>query len=103
MSKDQLRNFGEEGILTNEQVDERSIITSPTDKLTKIVLTKLNAEAPFESKPCSIIRMIFHLQKNIVKYLLAGYLFHHWKVKDLFHAWAILVLVLFVNRLLSLR
>ena len=77
MSKDQLRNFGEEGILTNEQVDERSIITSPTDKLTKIVLTKLNAEAPFESKPCSIIRMIFHLQKNIVKYLLAGYLFHH--------------------------
>ena len=47
MSKDQLRNFGEEGILTNEEVDERSIITSPTDILTEIVLTKLNAEVPF--------------------------------------------------------
>ena len=51
MSKDQLRNFGEEGILTNEHVDERSIITSPTDILTEIVLTQQNAEVPYESKP----------------------------------------------------
>ena len=31
MSEDQLRNFGVESILTDEEVDERPIITSPTD------------------------------------------------------------------------
>ena len=51
MSEDQLRNFGVEGILTDEEIDERPIITSPTDILTEIVLTQLNAEVPFESKP----------------------------------------------------
>ena len=52
MAEDQLRNFGVEGILTDEEVDERPIITSPTDNiLTEIVLTQLNAEVPFESKP----------------------------------------------------
>ena len=51
MSKDQLRNFRVEGILTNEEIDERSIITSPTDILTEIVLTQQNAEVPYESKP----------------------------------------------------
>ena len=50
MSEDQLRNFGVEGILTDEEIDERPIITSPTDILTEIVLTQLNAEVPFESK-----------------------------------------------------
>ena len=51
MSEDQLRNFGVEGILTDEEIDERPIIISPTDILTKIVFTQLNAEVPFESKP----------------------------------------------------
>ena len=52
MSEDQLRNFGVEGILTNKEVDERPIIASPTENiLTEIVLTQLNAEVPFESKP----------------------------------------------------
>ena len=51
MSEDQLRNFGVEGILTDEEIDERLIITSPTDILTEIVLTQLSAEVPFESKP----------------------------------------------------
>ena len=51
MNKDQVRNSGVEGILTVEEVDERPIITSPTDILTEIVLTQLNAEVPFESKP----------------------------------------------------
>ena len=51
MSEDQLRNFGVEGILTDEEVDERPIMTSPTDILTEIVLTQLNAKVPFESKP----------------------------------------------------
>ena len=51
MSKDQLRNFGVEGILTDEEVDEKPIITSPIDILTEIVLTQLNAEVSFESKP----------------------------------------------------
>ena len=35
-------------ILTDEEVDERPIITSPTDILTDIVLTQLNAGVPFE-------------------------------------------------------
>ena len=51
MSEDQLCNFRTEGVLTDEEVDERPIITSPTDILTEIVLTQLNAEVPFESKP----------------------------------------------------
>ena len=51
MSEDQLRNFGVEGILTDEEVDERSIITSPTYILTEIVLNQLNAEVQFGSKP----------------------------------------------------
>ena len=51
MNKDQVRNSGVEGILTVEEVDERPIITSPTDILTEIVLTQLNADVPFESKP----------------------------------------------------
>ena len=52
MIEDQLRNFGMEGILTDEEIVERPIITSPTDNiLTGIVFTKLNAEVPFESKP----------------------------------------------------
>ena len=60
MSEDQLRNFGVEDILTDEQVDERPIITSPTDILTEIVRTQLNAEVPFESKPenCGINNFI---------------------------------------------
>ena len=41
-----------EGILTDEEFDERPIITSPTDNiLTEIVVTQLYAEVPFESKP----------------------------------------------------
>ena len=51
MNKDQVRNSGVEGILTVEEVDERPIITSPTDILTEIVLTQLNADVPFQSKP----------------------------------------------------
>ena len=51
MSEDQSRNFGMEGILTDEEVDERPIITSSTGIVTEIVLTQLNAEVPFESKP----------------------------------------------------
>ena len=51
MNKDQVRNSRVEGILTVEEVDERPIITSPTDILTEIVLTQLNADVPFESKP----------------------------------------------------
>ena len=52
MSEDQLWNFGVEGILTDEEFDERPIITSPTDNiLTEIVVTQLYAEVPFESKP----------------------------------------------------
>ena len=51
-SEDQLHNFGVEGILADEEVDERPIIASSTDNiLTQIVLTQLNAEVPFESKP----------------------------------------------------
>ena len=38
MRKDQLSNFRVEGILTFEEVDERSIITSPTYILIEIVL-----------------------------------------------------------------
>ena len=34
MSEEQLHNFGAEGILTDEEVDERPIITSRTDILT---------------------------------------------------------------------
>ena len=48
---DQLHNLRVEGTLTDEEVDERPIITSPTDILTEIVLSQLNAEVPFESKP----------------------------------------------------
>ena len=51
MSIDQLHTFEVEGILTNEEVDEWPTITSPTGILTQIVLTQLNAEVPFESKP----------------------------------------------------
>ena len=51
MSEEQLRNFEVEGILKDGESDERPIITSPTDILTEIVLTQLNAEVPFESKP----------------------------------------------------
>ena len=41
-----------EGILTDEEFDERPIITSPTDNiLTEIVVTRLKVEVPFESKP----------------------------------------------------
>ena len=44
MNEDQLCNFGVEGVLTHEEFDERSIITSPTDNiLTEIVLTQPNA------------------------------------------------------------
>ena len=51
-SEDKLHNFGVEDILADEEVDERPIIASPTDNiLTQIVLTQLNAEVPFESKP----------------------------------------------------
>ena len=51
-SEEQLRELGVEGILTDEEVDERPIITSPTNNiLTKIVLAQLNVEVPFESKP----------------------------------------------------
>ena len=40
MTEDQLRNFGVEGIRTDEEIDKRPIITSPTDNiLTEIVLT----------------------------------------------------------------
>ena len=52
MSEDQLCNFRVEGILTDEEFDDRSVITSPTDNiLTEIVITLLNLEVPFESKP----------------------------------------------------
>ena len=51
MSEGQLRNFGVEVILTDEEIDERPIITLLTDILTEIVFTQLNAEVPFESKP----------------------------------------------------
>ena len=52
MTEDQLHNFGVEGILTNEEIMERKIITSPADNiLTGIVFTKLNSEVPFEAKP----------------------------------------------------
>ena len=34
MSEEQLHNFGAEGILTDEEVDEKPIITSTTDILT---------------------------------------------------------------------
>ena len=51
MIDDQLRNFGVEGSLTDEEVDERPVVTLEIDILTKIVLTPLNAEIPFESKP----------------------------------------------------
>ena len=41
-----------EGILTDEEFDERPIITSPTDNiLTEIVVTRLKVEVHFESKP----------------------------------------------------
>ena len=43
-----------ESILVDEEVDEKPIITSPTNNiLTQIVLTQLNAEVPSkpESKP----------------------------------------------------
>ena len=33
MSEDQLPNFGVEGILTDEEVDEKPVITSPTDNV----------------------------------------------------------------------
>ena len=51
MIDDQLRNFGVEGSLTDEEVDERPVVTLEIDILTKIVLTPLNAEILFESKP----------------------------------------------------
>ena len=52
MREDQLCNFRVEGILTDEEFDDRPIITSPTDNiLTEIVLNQLNADVPFESKP----------------------------------------------------
>ena len=41
-----------EGILTDEEVEERPVITSQTDNiLIEIVFTQLNAEVLFESKP----------------------------------------------------
>ena len=33
MNEDQFRNFGVEGILTDEEVDESPTITSPTDNI----------------------------------------------------------------------
>ena len=52
MSEDQLCNFGVEGILTDEEFDDRPIITYPTDNiLIEIVVTQLNADVPFELKP----------------------------------------------------
>ena len=39
MSEDQLRNFVVEHIVRDEEIDERPMITSPTDILTEIVLT----------------------------------------------------------------
>ena len=48
MSEDQLHNFVVESILTDEEVDKRPIIASPTDILTEIVLTQLKAEVPFK-------------------------------------------------------
>ena len=50
MIGDQLCNFGVEGSLADEEVDERPVVTSETDILTKLVLTPLNAEIPFELK-----------------------------------------------------
>ena len=47
-SEDQLHNFVVESILTDEEVDKRLIIASPTDILTEIVLTQLKAEVPFK-------------------------------------------------------
>ena len=51
MSEDQLRNFVVEHIVRDEEIDERPIITSPTDILTEIVFNQLKVEVPFESKP----------------------------------------------------
>ena len=51
MTDNQLRNFGLEGILANQEADERPIITSPTDNiLTQNVITQLNVGVSFESK-----------------------------------------------------
>ena len=145
---DQLHNLRVEGTLTDEEVDERPIITWPTDILTEIVLSQLNAEVPFESKPENYGINNFIKSKEIIalfvwffifketmlnisykavdyrkipcRQILAssspnnivGYVFPRWKVKyksnlfqskTLFHAWSILVLTLFINRLLSLR
>ena len=50
MSEDQLCNFRVEGILTDEEFDDRSVITLPTDNiLTEIVITLLNPEVPINN------------------------------------------------------
>ena len=65
MNKDQVRNSGVEGILTVEEVDERPIITSPTDILTEIVLTQVNAEVPFESNLKTTESIILSRRKKL--------------------------------------
>ena len=65
MSEDQLRNFGVEDILIDEEVDERPIITSPTDILTEIVLTQVNAEVPFESNLKTTESIILSRRKKL--------------------------------------
>ena len=65
MDEDQLHNLRVEGTLTDEEVDERPIITSPTDILTEIVLTQVNAEVPFESNLKTTESIILSRRKKL--------------------------------------
>ena len=65
MGEDQLHNLRVEGTLTDEEVDERPIITSPTDILTEIVLTQVNAEVPFESNLKTTESIILSRRKKL--------------------------------------
>ena len=61
MSEDQLSNFGVEVISTDDEVEKRPIITSPTDNiLIQIALSQVSAEVLFNEnlKKFSIIHMI---------------------------------------------
>ena len=76
MTEDQLHNFGAEGILTDEEIVERPIITSPAgNSLAGIVFTKLNAEVPFESKPENYGINNFIKTKKIIALLVRFFIF----------------------------
>ena len=54
MTEEELNNFGVEGILGNDDDDNRPLFNAPTDHiLTPVVIAQLSVEIPFESHPAN--------------------------------------------------